>query len=167
MPGTKSHFSPTDRAVLGQNAEHRLAGYLRPVSILNAPCPHFTSLLNILNVALIQCIKNPGRFRTCRSCFFPWSSGWHVSGKFLDKKEAWFCFTSFFFFLLQRFPRWVSIPILWILQEWRTLWKSNLGNMLTSPKKTVWVPIPRIFSADSHTEKWSDREARPNLQAIS
>lgn len=62
MPGTKSHFNSTDRAVFGQNEEHTLTGYLQPVSIPNASCPCHTSLLNILNVAPIQPVKNPQAF---------------------------------------------------------------------------------------------------------
>lgn len=57
VPRTKSHFSSPDRAVLGQNAERGLTGHVQPGSVLNAPYPPCTSLLNTLNVAPRQCIK--------------------------------------------------------------------------------------------------------------
>ena len=110
VPRTKSHFSSPDRAVLGQNAEPRMTGYLQPGSTLNAPYPHCTSLLNILNVAPLQCVKCLWEFSDMSFSYLPLKLivPLHLCGKFLDKKKGWI----FRFFSPQTFLRGVSIPIL-------------------------------------------------------
>lgn len=71
-PGTKSHFSCGDRAVLGKNAEHRLTGYLQPAFPQNVPGPCHTSLLNILDVTSLQHIKTPWAFSHLQFRFLSW-----------------------------------------------------------------------------------------------